>query len=156
MRREVPVIVVELAEKHDVFARAYYRKPSGRPTREAENCACAFAHLVAVAGQDLIELVKPADLRFARCHMIDRGLARTTINARVNRIRRVFRWAVEEELVDAGVLARLQCVRPLRPGRSAARETGGVSEVAEDVSLDRRHRCHATMRRTRARCRAAR
>lgn len=127
------MIIVELAEKHGVFARSYYRKLNGRPTREACNCRSAFGHLCDVAGGVELDQVTPATLKRAREGMIESGLARTTINARVNRIRRVFRWAVEEELVNADVLTRLQSVRPLRRGRSAAREAGGISEVPEDV-----------------------
>ncbi len=125
--------VVELAKKHGEFADLYYRKPNGRPTREALNCACAFAHLVGLAGDIDVDDICPRILKQTRSVMIESGLARTTINARVNRIRRVFRWAVEEELVDAGVLARLQAVRPLLAGRSAAIEAAGMHDVSEEV-----------------------
>lgn len=123
--------VQRLAAVFQEHAAAYYRKPSGRPTREAENVAAAMAHLVHVAGDDEAEAISPATLRAAREHMIDAGLARTTINARVNRIRRVFKWAVAEQLVAAATLTGLQCLAPLKRGRSRAVEPAGVHPVDE-------------------------
>jgi integrase len=61
--------------------------------------------------------------------MVRSGLARTTVNARVNRIRRVFRWAASVELVPAAVVAQLATLDGLRVGRTGARETGGVQPV---------------------------
>jgi len=127
------VRVDELAEKHGEFADLYYRKPDGTPTREALNCACAFGHLVEVAGAIEVDDLCPRILKQARSAMIESGLARSTINARVNRIRRVIRWAVQEELADVAVLVRLQTVRPLLVGRSAAVEAAGIHEVSEAV-----------------------
>ncbi len=63
--------------------------------------------------------------------MVEGGLARTTVNQRVRCIRRVFKWAVSEELVPASVLHALQSVEGLRCGRSAARETAPVRPVPE-------------------------
>ncbi len=64
--------------------------------------------------------------------MIDRGLARRHINQRVNRIRRIFKWGVENELVPAHVLHGLQAVAPLQQGRCAAKETTPVQPVADE------------------------
>jgi integrase len=64
--------------------------------------------------------------------MVRSGLARTTVNARVNRIRRVFRWAASVEIVPASVVAALDTLDALRAGRTAARETEGVKPVAAE------------------------
>ncbi len=45
-------------------------------------------------------------------------LSRTEANRRVNGIRRVFRWAVSEELVPASVLTSLEAVNGLRAGEA--------------------------------------
>ena len=65
--------------------------------------------------------------------MIDAGLARTTINQRVGRIVRLFKWAASEELVPAGVYQALKAVSGLPKGRSEARETEPVRPVPDDV-----------------------
>jgi integrase len=63
--------------------------------------------------------------------MIDAGLARTTINFRVSKIRRTFRWAVANELVPPAVYQGLIAVSGLLPGRDGVRETGPVKPVPE-------------------------
>ena len=63
--------------------------------------------------------------------MIDSGLARTTINQRVGRIVRLFKWAVENELVPPGVHHGLKAVAGLQKGRSEARETEPVRPVPD-------------------------
>jgi integrase len=60
-------------------------------------------------------------------------LCRIQINRRIKRIRRMFKWAVENELVGGEVLLRLQAVAPLKQGRSAAKESPGVKPVARAV-----------------------
>ena len=54
------------------------------------------------------------------------GLCRKTINQRIDRIRRVFRWGAENELVPAAVSQALATVRGLQAGRTAARESAPV------------------------------
>jgi integrase len=72
--------------------------------------------------------------------MIDAGLARTTINQRVGRVVRLFKWAVESELVEPAVYQALRAVRGLPKGRSAAHEPGPVRPVPEaDVQAIRPH-----------------
>jgi integrase len=63
--------------------------------------------------------------------MIQDGLCRNTVNARIRRIRTVFRWGCSEQLVPAAVLVGLECVQGLQAGRTAATETAPVEPVPE-------------------------
>ncbi len=63
--------------------------------------------------------------------MIEAGLCRGVVNQRIGRIKRMFRWAVENELVPAAVLHGLQAVAGLQRGRSPARETEPIKPVPE-------------------------
>lgn len=63
--------------------------------------------------------------------MVDAGLSRGVINQRVGRIKRVFKWAVAEELVPEPVHRALLAVEGLKAGRSAARETDRVEPVPD-------------------------
>lgn len=121
----------ELGRLHAAWADDYYRKPSGRRSGEARNLAFAWRHAEARDPRLPAGSVSPSWLRSVRDLMIGDGLARTTINARVNRIRRVFRWAVSREMVDAAVLTGLQAVEALQPHRSPAAEPAGVRAAAE-------------------------
>ena len=58
--------------------------------------------------------------------MVKTGLARTTINARVNKAKAFFRWCVGEEAVSPTVWHGLLAVRALRAGRTDAIEPDPV------------------------------
>ncbi len=58
------------------------------------------------------------------------GLTRKVINKQVGRIRRMFGWAVEEELLPVQVHDALLRVKGLRKGKSEAREKPRVRPVA--------------------------
>jgi integrase len=61
--------------------------------------------------------------------MIDDDLSRRYINDNIDRIRRCFRWATEEELIPGEVYQALRAVSSLAKGRSAARETDPIRPV---------------------------
>lgn len=75
----------------------------------------------------------PLALRAVRTRMIESGLARTEINARIHRVRRMFRWAASVELVPAGIVVALETVDGLQQGLTAARETEPVGSVPLEV-----------------------
>src|SRR5262249_7356770 len=64
-----------------------------------------------------------------QAEMVASGLSRGVVNARVNRIRRVFKWAVGMELIPASLHQALTAVPGLQRGRTSARETPGVAPV---------------------------
>lgn len=76
----------------------------------------------------------PKKLKLLRDLMVTEGRAnRNTINARIKIIRRMFKWAVGEELVPADVWKALDAVESLRKGRSEARESEPVRPVAQEL-----------------------
>jgi hypothetical protein len=105
--------ISELLVAYLEFAHEYYVK-DGRPTSEYRNVKDAIRPL-----QDLYESARvgdfgPAALRTVREQMIAANLSRKVVNAKINRIRRIFIWGVERELVDPAVLQGLQSVVPLK------------------------------------------
>jgi integrase len=61
------------------------------------------------------------------------GLARRFINKQVSRIKRMFAWAVGEELVPVTVHQTLLRVEGLKKGKGEAREKPRVKPVADDL-----------------------
>lgn len=59
--------------------------------------------------------------------------SRTCINASVQRIRHLFKWAVARELIPATVHQALATLEPLKRGRTAARETVRVGPVTSTL-----------------------
>ena len=67
----------------------------------------------------------PLKLKSLREVMIAKGWVRTEINRKVGRIRRMFKWGVENEMLLPSVLQALQAVTGLRKGRT---QIGGTRE----------------------------
>lgn len=61
-----------------------------------------------------------------------KSISRGVINRYINKIRGMFRWGVENELVPAGIYEALQTVAPLRKGRTDARETAPILPVSDE------------------------
>lgn len=59
-------------------------------------------------------------------------MARKCINKMIGRVRRMYAWAVEEELLPVEIHAALLRVKGLKRGKSAARETPRVRPVPEE------------------------
>jgi integrase len=74
----------------------------------------------------------PKSLKVVRQQMIEKGWSRTYTNAQIDRIRRMFRWAAEEELLPGQVHQDLRTVSGLRSGKTEARETNKVRPVPTD------------------------
>ena len=75
----------------------------------------------------------PLALKAVREKMIAHGWTRGTINKQVDRVRRKFRWGVENELVPPATHQALTAVTDLRRGKSEARETEPILPVLDAV-----------------------
>jgi integrase len=133
----VPATVNELCDRYQAWADEYYRLPDRngkrRLTGESFNMRDAMRAIRAVAGDKPPGDVMAEDLCACQQWMVDQAnLSRETINARVNRIRRVFRWATRppHRWVPLHVLVDLQLVEPLSWGRTRAKESSPVEPVA--------------------------
>jgi integrase len=113
----------------------FYRRADGTPTGELENVKLALRPLKKLYGSTSARDFGPKALKSVRQDMINSKLCRRTINQRVGRIRRAFQFAVENELIPAGVLHGLKAVKGLSRGRSAAPESIPVRPVP-DADVD--------------------
>lgn len=104
----------------------YYRPPSTEPA----NTRPVMAIVRKMYGHALAKDFGPLALKAVRKTMVDGGLTRGSINHRVNRIRRMFKWAVENELIGAASLDGLKAVSGLRAGHTDAKEADRVKPVA--------------------------
>jgi integrase len=122
-------------------AEQHYRRPDGTTTNELNDFKYSLRPLRRFYGHTPAKGFGPLALKAVRQKMIDgyehseygpqAPLCRGVVNQRVGRIRRMFKWAVENELVPPSVLLGLQAVRGLQQGRSQARETEPVKPVPE-------------------------
>jgi hypothetical protein len=107
---ELILAYVRHADKH-------YRKPDGQPTRQLELVRLAMRPLKELYGLTQAFSFSPLCLKAVRQRMIDQGtLCRLTINEHVSKIKRMFAWGVENELVPPSVFHGLQAVKGLPAG----------------------------------------
>ena len=126
----VPALSInEVVLSYMQHCRAYYDAPERGASSELANIRLALKPLVRLYGRSSAGDFGPGSLKTVRQALIDSGIARTSINARVGRVVRMFRWAVEGEMVPPSVHHALTAVAGLRKGRSGARETEPVRPV---------------------------
>ena len=130
--RESAILRVDkLVVLYWAHAETYYCR-DGSPTHELDNIRLAVRPLVDLYRDQPVAEFGPKMLKTLREHLIDQGLARSTINSRISIIQRLFNWGAEEEHVPGTVAASIRAVRSLRKNRSRAKETGPVLPVSEE------------------------
>ena len=115
------------------WANGHYRHKDGTPTGEVNNFldASPAAPSSTLRQQPTAASFSPRCLKTVRQEMIDSGLSRGTINSRVAKIVRVFKWAASEEMVPPSVHHGLKTVTGLRAGKSGAKERESVKPVPD-------------------------
>ena len=131
--------IAELIERFWEWAEGYYRYPDGTTTHELEEFKRALCPLKYLHGGLVVAEYGPLRLRAVRELMIagydhpnfgkQQPLSRGVINKRVSRVKHVFKWGVENELILPAIYQGLASLAGLRRGRSKAYETKPVKAV---------------------------
>ena len=121
------------------FARTEYSK-NGKPSAEFDNFRQALRSLTQVyVGCRVIDF-GPKKLKLLVSSMVEQGLAQSTINNRLRRIKQAFDWGVSEELFSAEIALALKSVRGLRRGKTKAKPPSPKPPVAiEHVDAIKSH-----------------
>jgi integrase len=129
--KEEPVVVTvnEVVVSFWNHAEIHYRKPDGTPTSELDTYRQVIRPLTELYGQTPATEFGPRKLKAVRQRMIDLGWCRSQINKQTSRIKTVFRWAAEEEMVGGDLYHALRSVRGLQRGRTDAAESEPVRPV---------------------------
>ena len=132
--------VLQCVEQYLYHAESYYSK-DGKTTQEYRNVCAAMQTLVWHAGgpKDLARDFGPRKLIALQKAMATETVsetvstlryARNTINSRIGKIRRCFRWCAAQELIPAEIVTALEMVDGVPEGRGMARESPEVGLVA--------------------------
>lgn len=124
--------VVELIALYWDWAQGYYQR-DGRPTDTLGDVRYALRALREAFGALPAADFGPLKLFALQERLVAAGLARRTINKRVEIVKRVFRWAVSRELLPPAIHQALATVPGLRLGRCNAREPEPVRPVDDAV-----------------------
>lgn len=124
--------ITELCARYWQFAEKHYRK-NGKGTSEQDNIKYAIRPLRQLYGRTLVKDFGPLALKALQVRMTDDGLSRGVINSRIGKVKRMFRWAVSEELAPASLVHSLSTVMGLQKGRTKARECDPVEPVDDET-----------------------
>ena len=125
--------VADICAAWDAHCRDSYRGPDGKPTSTAINAILdvrMFRELFCHAA--MAELTH-ADMLKLRDALVRSGVSRSTVNARLWRVKYMIAWALDEGLIPAAVKAELTQVKGVKRGRSAAPERQPVRPVSDDT-----------------------
>src|SRR5580704_3815353 len=89
-------------------AEQYYRNPDGSPVTELRKLKTVLSILRKLYGETSAVRFGLLALKAVRQKLIEAGGCRATVNANVWRLKRVFKWATENELVPSSVFHGLQ------------------------------------------------
>ncbi len=112
------------------FAINYYRK-DGKPTNEVRMIKGAIKIARQLYGRDLAIKFGPLALKACRQKMIELGWCRNNINRQTDRIKRMIKWATENEMIPGTVYQALRCVKGLKRGRTDAKESKRIKPVTD-------------------------
>ncbi|HYE20314.1 MAG TPA: site-specific integrase [Tepidisphaeraceae bacterium] len=151
--------VAQLVHAFWKHAQTYYLDREGKPGPEADNYRQALRWLRKLYGETPAEEFGPLALKAIRATVIKPhavplnrvrvdaatgkrrkevveverpGWSRTYSNRQMSRIKQVFKWGVENELVPAAVHQALMAVSGLRKGKTEARETKAVRPAPQE------------------------
>ncbi|WP_182870888.1 tyrosine-type recombinase/integrase [Rhodopirellula sp. JC639] len=132
VQEDLGITVSEVCLRYWKFAKGYYVK-NGRPTGTLAGIRVAIRFLRTTYGHTNAAEFGPLALRSMQNKMLEAGQSRRYINDNIDRIRRLFTWAVSEELIPGSVTQALRSVPGLRKGRTAAKEYPPVPPVPDEI-----------------------
>lgn len=133
--------VHQLTATYLLHAARYYLDTEGKPTGEVTHAQIAFEELLRLHRDTPTDQVRIADLLAVRQALVDlrekrrrgrqapKGLSRRTINDRMARIKRLFRWGVEQGMVPGSTWHELSALRGLPKGRCGVHDNEPIEAV---------------------------
>jgi integrase len=116
------------------YAEERYRRSDGRPSAAVAEYRAAGRPLHQLYGHVPAANVGPLALKAVRQKLVEEGTCcRKTINARIGKLKRVFKWGVENELIPVAVHTALSTVAGLEAGRTGVRDNEPVAPVDDEL-----------------------
>ena len=129
---ENDLTIVELLSAVLRHAKTYYLDAEGNPTSELATFGTLVTRLRSTYGRTAAIEFGPLRLTAFRQSLVDHGLSRRVINRSISRVRQIFKWGAENDLIPGSVLESLRCVSGLRFGKTTAKELALVRPVAAE------------------------
>ena len=129
LNQDIQTTVIELIAAYFKHAQVYY----GKSSEQTHGIRRILKLLRQYYGDIPVDEFGPKRLKAIRQMLVARGNGRRYINDNIDRIKRMFKWAVAEELVHPDTYNRLATVAGLRRGRSPAKDAEPIKPVDDDV-----------------------
>ncbi len=129
------VTVAEVVAAYLGYCRGYYRSAGGE-SKQFARVRRAFGFVVELYGTTAVRDFGPVALAGVRARMVATGWTRRFVNANVQCLKRGFRWAVAQELIDPSIYQRLAALDGLRKGRTTAPEGAGRTQPVPAADVD--------------------
>lgn len=75
----------------------------------------------------------PVEFKACRAWWLKRGVSRQYINKQAKRLLRILKWATGEGMFPSSVFQSIECIAPLKRGRTEAKEASPIAPVAQSV-----------------------
>lgn len=128
------ITVVEVIDAYWLHAQCYYRK-DGKPTRQLDAIRLALRPVRRLYGTSPAVSFGPLALRAIQQQLVETGCSRLYVNRQVEKVKRMFKWAVSVEMLPPATYQALATVPGLKKGRTKAHETEPVQPVP-DATVD--------------------
>jgi integrase len=126
--------VASICRRYMTFAAGYYPPNNrGGTGSETTNIELALRLARRLYGRSRIADFGPLKLKRVRDAMVEAGWCRKHVNQQVGRVKRMFRWATENELIPPSVYHGLQPVAGLRAGRTPAPDRPPVKPAPAEL-----------------------
>ena len=117
------ITIAELVAKYWEHAKTYYRRADGKASKELDLYHQSLKPLLKLYETSRVAEFGPRALKSVRQQLIqDNKLNRNTLNGYIRRVKGVFKWGVEQELVPPSIWHGLQAVAGLKRGRTEVPE----------------------------------
>ena len=134
-RGAAPLSVVELLARYFAFATMHYSGRDGKPSSALTEAKLVVRAIRTTYGETPAAEFGPLKLRAVLQGWVAAGLSRVECNKRLGIAKRIFKWAVSEELVPPAVYQALATVPGLSKGRTPAPDFDPVGPV-DDAKVD--------------------
>lgn len=126
------ISVMEVISLYWKWANGYYRM-NGKKTDTVASIKATMRLVKAEYGHSPAVDFGPKALKALQATFVENGWSRRYVNDSIDRVRRMFKWAVSEEILPSSIYEALRTVPSLRRGRTEARDKAPVSAVADEI-----------------------
>jgi integrase len=127
------ITVLEVLDGFWRYAKKRYVK-NGEPTSELGNVRDAVRSLKELYGEERAAAFGPVKLQALQSYLRKHSdLTRGTLNKRISRIKTIFKWAKNNELIPGPVYDAIKDVEGVRKGQTGMRESQPVLPVPDVV-----------------------